>query len=151
MLKLNLKPEAHVLRQFAWITAVLLPLLAGLLTRGDVHWYALTSWHWSHPLVLSLGGLALLQLALFLAGVRQLTLAIYAVLTLAAYPIGFVVSHVLMGVIYYLVITPIGLLFRLVGRDALGRRLDRNGANAPSSYWHERGQARDAASYFKLY
>ena len=151
MIKLNLKPEPHVLRQFAWITAALLPLLAAFLTRGDAGWYALGTWHWSHPLVLALGGLALVQLGLFLAGFQQLTGALYALLSLVAFPIGFVVSHLLMGVIYYLVITPIGLVFRLIGRDVLGRRLDRSGGNAPSSYWHERGPARDAASYFKLY
>ncbi|MBL8737755.1 MAG: hypothetical protein JNL12_15085 [Planctomycetes bacterium] len=151
MNKLNLKPEGHVLRQFAWTAAVLLPLLAGFLTRGEARWYALSAWHWSHPLVLALGGLAVLQLVLFLAGLRQLTGVLYAGITLVAFPLGFVVSLVLMGVIYFLLITPIGLVFRLFGRDVLGRRFDKLRADAPSSYWHERGPARGAASYFKLY
>jgi hypothetical protein len=148
MIKLNLKPEPHVLRQFAWIAAVLLPLLAAFLTRGDARWFAVASWHWGHPAVSVLGGLAVAQLLLFLCGARQLTWLLYAGLSVIAFPIGFVISHVLMAVIYYLVITPIGLLFRLMGRDVLGKRLDRNGA---SSYWHVRGAPRDAASYFKLY
>lgn len=151
MIKLNLNPDPHVLRQFAWITAGLLPLLAGFLTRGEAGWHALGAWRWTHPLVLVLSGLAVLQLALFLAGMRRPTAVLYAGLSLVAFPIGFVVSHLLMGVIYYLVITPIGLVFRLTGRDVLGRRFDRSGGNAPSSYWRERGPARDAASYFKLY
>ena len=36
-----------------------------------------------------------------------------------AFPIGFVVSHVVLAVVYYLVLTPIGLLTRLVGYDSL--------------------------------
>ncbi|MCU0862737.1 MAG: hypothetical protein MUC36_03000 [Planctomycetes bacterium] len=148
MIKLNLKPEPHVLRQFAWIAAVLLPLLAAFLTRGDARWFAVASWQWGHPAVLVLGGLAAAQLLLFLFGVRQLTWLLYAGLSVIAFPIGFVISHVLMAAIYYLVITPIGLVFRLIGRDVLGKRLDRDGA---TSYWHVRGAPRDAASYFKLY
>jgi hypothetical protein len=147
MIKLNLKPAPHVLRQFAWIAAVLLPLLAGFLTRGEARWYAVGAWQWSHPAVLAVGGLAAAQLLLFLCGVRQLTALLYAALSLLAFPIGLVLSHLLMAVIYYLVITPIGLVFRLIGRDVLGRRLDKGG----SSYWHERGAPRDSASYFKLY
>lgn len=151
MIKLNLKPEPHVLRQFAWIAAVLLPLLAAFLTRGEARWYAVGDWQWSHPVVLALVALAAAQLVLFLAGVRQLTALLYAVLSLIAFPIGFVLSHLLMGIIYYVVITPIGLVFRLIGRDVLGKRLDRSPGSGPASYWHDRGPARDAASYFKLY
>ena len=149
MIKLNLKPEPHVLRQFAWIAAVLLPVMAAFFTRGDARWYAIAAWNWSHPAVLVTAGVAATQLVLFLLGVRQLTWLIYAGLTLVAFPIGFVISHVLMAVIYYLVITPIGLLFRLIGRDVLGKRIDRGSGAA--SYWHVRGAPRDAASYFKLY
>lgn len=151
MIKLNLKPAPHVLRQFAWIAAVLLPLLAAFLTRGSTRWYAVGAWQWGHPAVLVLAGLAAAQLLLFLAGVRQLTAVLYAGLSLIAFPIGFVLSHLLMAVIYYLVITPIGLVFRLIGRDVLGKRVDRSPGSAGSSYWHDRGPARDAASYFKLY
>ena len=39
-----------------------------------------------------------------------------------AFPIGWVVSHLLLAVVLYLVFTPIGLLLRLLGRDPLERR-----------------------------
>ena len=53
----------------------------------------------------------------------------------------------LIGLIYYGVFTPMGLVMRMTGRDVLGKKLD------PSlpSYWHERGAPRPASSYFKLY
>ena len=66
---------------------------------------------------------------------------------IVALPIGFVLSHVIMAIIFYLVITPIGLVFRLMGRDVLGRRMDRQ----RRTFWHERGPQRSPASYFKLY
>lgn len=48
-----------------------------------------------------------------------------------------VVSFVLLGVIFYGVVTPVALLFRLIGRDALHRRLDAGAA----TYWIARGSA----------
>lgn len=147
MIRLDLTPPPRKLLQFAWIAAIGFPLLAAFFTRGDARWFAVWNWQWAHPVVLWLGGLGAAQLLLALAGVRQLTLALYVVMTLVAFPIGFVLSHVLMAVIYYLVITPFGVVFRLAGRDVLGRRPDPQ----RRSYWHDRGAPRSPASYFKLY
>ena len=48
-----------------------------------------------------------------------------------AFVLGFVISHVILGLFFFLVITPIGLIARLVGKDFLSLKLDRKGA----SYW----------------
>jgi chromate transport protein ChrA len=147
MLKLNLRPAPDMLRQFAWVSLIALPLFAAFFTRGDARWFAPWAWQWTHPVVLGIAALGALQLVLMLAGVRQLSLAIYVVIMVVAWPIGFVVSNVLIAAIFYLLITPIGLIFRVTGRDMIGRRIDRSRA----SYWHDRGRARPASSYFKLY
>ena len=84
---------------------------------------------------------------LFLAGVTFLSRALFVVLSVAFVPIGFVLSHVLLAVIYYLVLTPIALVLRLTGRDVIGKKLDPDA----KSYWHERSGERPAKSYFKLY
>jgi hypothetical protein len=147
MIKLDLKPPDRVLRQFAWIAAIGFPLLAAIFTRGGISFWQPLSWNWTHPVVLALGGLGLLQLVLCLVGFRALTLPLYVVMTLIAFPIGFVLSHVLIALIYYLVFTPMALVFRLIGRDAMNRKLDPDMA----SYWHARGAPRPPSSYFKLY
>jgi hypothetical protein len=72
---------------------------------------------------------------------------LYVVLTALALPIGFVVSHVLMALIYYGLITPIGLYFRLRGRDPLKRKLDPQA----TSYWDAREPVRDRARYFRQF
>jgi len=65
-----------------------------------------------------------------------------------AFPIGFVVSHVVLAVVYYLVLTPIGLLTRLFGYDSMKRRFDREAA----SYWVERSAATvDSKRYFRQF
>jgi hypothetical protein len=147
MMKLNLAPERRILLQFAWVAAVAFPLLAGLFTRGEARWFEVWAWNWSHPVVLSLAAVGVVQLLAMLAGVRHLSLALYVLMTLVAFPIGFVLSHVLMALIYYLVMTPIGLAFRVIGRDAMGRKPERERA----SFWHDRGPARKPSSYFRLY
>ena len=147
MIKLNLAPERRILGQFAWLAAFALPVFAALFTRADARLWQVWEWHWSSPAVLWLGAVGTAQLAAFLAGVRHLTLVLYVVLMVVAWPIGFVISHVFLAVVYYLVMTPIGLVFRLLGRDAIGRSIDRGA----KSYWHDRGAPRPAESYFKLY
>ncbi|MFO1076547.1 MAG: hypothetical protein U1E73_02340 [Planctomycetota bacterium] len=147
MIALNLKPERRILAQFAWVAAIAFPLLAGLFTRGDARWFAPWTWSWSHPVVLWLAAVGVVQLLAFLAGVQVLTRWLYVVLVTISWPIGFLLSHVLMGIVFYLVITPMGLAFKLVGRDAMGRKFDPKVA----SYWHRRAKLREPKSYFKLY
>src|ERR1051326_7414393 len=44
-----------------------------------------------------------------------------------AFALGFVVSHVILTLFFFLVITPIGLVARLFGKDFLSLKLDRQG------------------------
>src|ERR1051325_8687791 len=48
--------------------------------------------------------------------------------------LGLVVSTVLLTLFFYLAVTPVGLLARLLGKDFLSRRLDRDA----NSYWIRR-------------
>ena len=61
------------------------------------------------------------------------------------FPLGWLLSHAVLALVYYGVFTPIGLLQRLLGRDAMRRKPEPDAV----SFWVERGPPRDAASYFK--
>jgi len=65
----------------------------------------------------------------------------------AAEPMGWVVSHVVLAIVYYGVLTPVGLALRLAGRDPMRRRFDRQAA----SYWVERRGAADPGRYFRQF
>ena len=65
----------------------------------------------------------------------------------AALPIGWTVSHVLMALVYFAVVTPIGLLSRLVRGDTLHRTLDREAR----SYWMERPPRSGTRRYFRQF
>jgi len=65
-------------------------------------------------------------------------------LSYAAFPIGFVVSHVILALVYYLVFTPVGLLMRIFGYDPMERKLQRGA----ETYWTTRPEDVEAKQYF---
>lgn len=65
----------------------------------------------------------------------------------AATAIGWTVSHLLLCGAYYGVITPIGLVMRAGGRDALRRKFDRQA----KSYWIEHRHVEDVERYFRQF
>jgi hypothetical protein len=61
------------------------------------------------------------------------------------YPVGWTVSHVLLGGIFLLLLTPIGVVRRLLGRDPVRRPAD----PGASSYWAPRPIDGPVARYFR--
>jgi hypothetical protein len=61
--------------------------------------------------------------------------------------LGFVMTRVILGVIFFLIVTPIGIVRRLTGGDPLGRRAERT-----ESYWKPYTERRaDPKHYEKMY
>jgi hypothetical protein len=60
-------------------------------------------------------------------------------------PIGLVVSHVFLGLVYFVIISPMALAMRAFGRDKLDRRFEADAA----SYWSARGREADPARYLR--
>jgi hypothetical protein len=63
----------------------------------------------------------------------------------ATYPLGWVISHVALLIVFVVAIVPFGLAARLLHRDLLARRFDRS---APS-YWTPRTPTSDLRRYFR--
>jgi hypothetical protein len=61
-------------------------------------------------------------------------------------PIGHVVSTALLCIIYYGLMTPLALLFRIVGRDPLARR-----GPALATYWEAKSEPKDVRRYLRQY
>ena len=137
MIKLELNPPREQLSQFGWFS------LFGFPAIGGVMW-----WKFGVPetvfwVLLSVG------VSVFAASRvdPRLVRPVFVGLMLIAVPIGVVISFVLIAAIYYLMVTPFGILFRAFGKDPLDKRPD---PTLPT-YWHERGKPRPAASYLRLY
>lgn len=72
---------------------------------------------------------------------------IYVGWMVLAFPIGWTVSQVMLALMFYGLFTPIGLVFRLVGRDAL-HRARRPGVE---SYWTPKPAPAGPRSYFRQF
>jgi hypothetical protein len=66
----------------------------------------------------------------------------------AAYPIGWTISHLVLGMTYFGLFAILGLTLRMVRYDPLQRT---KAAGGRGSYWHPREPRRAAASYFKQF
>jgi hypothetical protein len=69
---------------------------------------------------------------------------VYIGWSVVAFPIGWLVSTVVLGVLFYGVFTPIGLAFRAAGRDVLARR-----RTDVDSYWRPKMAAQSSREYFR--
>jgi hypothetical protein len=131
-IELSLNPEARTLRQFGFLACGAFALLGALvLFRGGLFGFDFGGA--VRPVAVACFGIGGVSALLSLVAPRANRL-LWVALALAAYPIGLVVSYALMGVLFFGVLTPVGLLFRLIGRDALRRRFEPEA----TTYWIER-------------
>jgi hypothetical protein len=72
---------------------------------------------------------------------------LFLVLTLVTLPIGWVVSHALLALTYFVTFAPLALFFRLIGRDALKRNFE----PARASYWEPKLTPTDPARYLRTF
>jgi hypothetical protein len=135
LLEVNWKPNQRELRQFSLAWTVFFGLIGAYsLWALDAPVAASTFW-----IVAAVGVGGWLR-------PRAIRPA-YLVMMALALPIGWVVSRLLLVVVYYLVLTPIGLVLRLFGYDPLCRKMD----GSATSYWAEHKSTDDPAQYFKQY
>ncbi len=137
MLEFNRNPSRRELRQFAgiWLPAFF-ALVGGLILykTGNV---LLPILLWTPALLLSVMGLVKP------AWIRP----VFIVWMFAAAPIGWLISRLVLAIVYYLVVTPIGLMLRLVKPDLLQERFDSSAA----TYWVKREPAQDTSRYFRQF
>ena len=133
---LPLNPSSRMLRQFAGLCVV---FFGGLAAR---QWFAGDALGFAGVLA-AVGGTAG-ALGLIAPSVVR---PIFVVSIVLAFPIGWVISRVVLLLLFAGAITPVGLLFRLGGRDVLGlrRRAER------TTYWTAKPPAPDLASYFRQF
>jgi hypothetical protein len=137
MISINWQPTNRDLRQFAgiWFPVFWIIVAVLVLLRGG-------SWAAVAPMM----GLAV---AVGVTGLiwPQLMQPIFIGWMCVAFPIGWVVSHLLLAAVFYLVITPLGLVMRLAGRDKLKLRFDQES----KTYWTRRLPTPPASRYFRQF
>ena len=117
--------------EIKWFGLLLLPFFLIL--------YFLSMVKWDSPRIgygiIITGGIITATYAIF-PNYRSL---IYRLWMAVFYPVGWLVSHLVMTLLFYLVFTPVGLLMRATGNDPLNRLLD----TKIESYWIGRDETCD--------
>ena len=145
MIEIDLSPDATTLKQFGFIA------LFGFSFLAAIAWFELLVFSFglgdARPYVAAgFAALAVISLVFSLIAPKA-NWPIYVGLTILAYPIGFVLSYVIMGFLFFGMITPVGLFFRLTGKDLLERRFDPEA----KSYWRDPRPRRGKESYFRQF
>ena len=126
-------PERH-LRQFSGLFVVIFLALGGWrIWQGQADWWATT--------------LVVLALGVGLVGLARPSAVrfIYTGWMIVAFPIGWTVSRIALAIVFFVVVTPMALVFRAVRRDELRLRRDEAGA----SYWRAKPSPKDVREYFR--
>jgi hypothetical protein len=137
LIEINWYPKRNELRNFA-ITALVASLIIACLL------YVLKGVKVQWAVIIVAAGFGIF-LSSFVS--HKLTRIMYLGLILVTFPIGWTISMILLTAFYFLLLTPLGLLFRLLGRDPLCRRFD----PAAKSYWLNRRETDSLDRYFHQY
>ena len=117
----ELKSGTKELRQFGWVVGGVFLLIGAFFWYLGATWFRIPLWIGS-PLVV-LGTIVPIVLK-----------PVYFAWMSMAAVLGFVMTRVILTVFFFVILTPVGLVFKVIGRDALHRKLDRGA----STYWIEK-------------
>ena len=131
--RINTNPSQRQLRQFGLLCVVLLPLIAWV-------------WGASGSIIQTT---AMIGAGLGLLGIfaPKLLKLVFIGLVLVSFPIGLIVGELVLLMIFVGVFLPMALLFRIIGRDALQRRM----SVQSETFWVPRNAPANVRRYFQQY
>lgn len=145
LVRLDLRPERKQLRQFGFVALAAFGLLGGvILWRGGL--FGADFGARGPAVAYVLWGIGVLS-AFFSTVAPEANRPLFVALQVVAFPIGWVLSHVVLAVVFFGILTPVGLVFRLIGRDPLAKRFDSN----ERSYWVDLPEVSDKKDYFRQF
>ena len=145
LIDIDLNPDERTLRSFGWIALGGFGFLAAI---AWLEWLVFSFGLGAARLPLTIGFAAVGAIAALLSLVApKANRWLFVGLALITFPIGFVLSYAIMGLLFFGIITPAGLLLRVFGRDPLERRW----LPSASTYWVDARRERPKSSYFKQF
>jgi len=137
----NWNPGAGEKRKFARSLIIGFPIIAAVF--AIMAWLRTGTWHGGFVWLAIIGA----ALGAILWVLPQIARPFYLIWFFAACCIGIVVSNLLIAAFFYLIVTPIGLLMRILGRDPLQKRFDRS----RTTYWRDVEKVVDGERYFRQF
>lgn len=136
VIELKSRPSRSDLRWFGPILLVWVALVGAIAYfRFDAPRVATILWIVGAPFPLLYFAVPAFRIPMYLGWMRAL------------FPIGWLVSHLVLAMLFYAVVTPIALILRLARHDPLKRRWNRSA----TSYWTEHRTGGDASRYLRQF
>lgn len=136
IVEINWNPSRKELKAFSLLLIVFFAIVAGLAHRRGASTGA--------ALLIACGGAVVGVAGLVFPKFIHI---VYVVWMAAVSPIGMIVSNVVLALVFFGVVCPIGLLSRLTGRNALQLGFDREAR----TYWNVRKPITNPRRYFRQY
>jgi hypothetical protein len=136
LIRIERNPSRRQLNVFGVVWLIFFGIVGGLILRGTGLWAAAAA-VWALAVAVPAAGW------MFPGFMRIVSVG----MAYAAFPIGLVISHLILAVVYYLVFTPIGLVMRLFGYDPMNRRFDPDA----ETYWVARDGEPEVRRYFRQF
>jgi hypothetical protein len=131
--RINWKPSSRELRKFGWTILIGFGLIGALLFWNGKHSIAGGMW----------AGAAFVCTLAQVAPV--LARPFYLLWMGFGFVVGSIMSRVILCIIFFFVVTPVALFFKITGRDALLRKKQKT-----ESYWQEHPKISDPSYYEHL-
>lgn len=109
-------------------------------TLGAILWWRERA---SYPYLLGVSGF----FAIFAVFAPMALLPVYRLWVKFAMAMAWFNTRLLLCMVYYLIITPVALFMRVLGKDPLDRKIDKNAV----TYWKKREPTGDLSRYEKQY
>jgi len=140
--EVNWKPDVAERRKFARSLVIGFPCIAMVLIVAS--WLKTGAWKIQPALIIGGTGLAIGLVLLALPGIAR---PFYVVWYGVACAIGLVVGNILLAVVFYILITGVGIAMRLVGRCSISTRMDKQAA----TYWKDAKPVTDPQRYYRQF
>ena len=140
--EVNWKPDVAERRKFARSLVIGFPCIAMVLIVAS--WLKTGAWKIQPALIIGGTGLAIGLVLLALPGIAR---PFYVVWYGLACAIGLVVGNILLAVVFYILITGVGIAMRLAGRCSISTRMDKQAA----TYWKDAKPVTDPQRYYRQF
>lgn len=146
IVQINWNPDQKQLRGFGFISAGLFLAIATSVFFRRGFMFMELGQSTAEPTAYALWALGFSCLAAACFAPKTV-LPLYIVLSLAAYPIGFILSYAILFFLFYGLIMPYGMAIKMLGKDPLRRNFDKN----TESYWVSRKNKNNMERYYRQF
>jgi uncharacterized membrane protein YccC len=140
--EVNWNPGIPERRKFALSLIIGFPCIAVVLLVFGL----LRGKGWNLPVAAAVGGGGL-GVGLLLLALPQIARPVYVVWYFAACCVGTVVGNVALGIVFYVLVTGVGLFMRALGRRLVRKTFDKRA----TTYWQDAEQVDDPNRYYRQF